>query len=325
MRNLIFVIAFAATSTSIGSVTAQVYPSRPITMIAPTGAGSSTDAIGRIVSEHMRGSLGRPVIIENVAGASGTLGVGRVARAKPDGYTLAIGNWGTHVLNGPMFVLDYDLQKDFEPVALVSNDALVIVARKALPAKTLREFIAWLKANPGKASQGTTGAGGFSTVLGVFFQKETDTRVNFVPYRGGLASAMLDLVAGQIDFMIDTAADALPQVRTGAVNAFAVTSKSRLPAAPDIPTVDEAGLPGFYALNWQAIFAPKGTPADIVAKLNSAVVLALADATVERRLTTIGQELFPIEQQTPKALGALQKAEIEKWWPIIKAANIKGE
>jgi tripartite-type tricarboxylate transporter receptor subunit TctC len=325
-RKFLHLTAGAAAQPAVSRIArAQTYPTRPITMVVPYGAGGPGDTIGRIVAEHFRGSLSQPVIIENVAGASGTIGVGRVARAKPDGYTLVLGNWATHVLNGPMFGLEYDLQKDFEPVALVSNDPLLIVAKKSLPAKDLKEFLAWLKANPGKASQGTTGAGGISTVLGLSFQKEADTRFNFVPYRGGLGSAMLDLVAGQIDFMIDTAANSLPQVRTGAIKAYAVTAKSRLPAAPDIPTVDEAGLSGFYALNWQAIFVPKGTPADVIAKLNGAVVAALADPTVQRRLATIGQEIFPRERQTPEALGALQKAEIEKWWPIIKAANIKGE
>jgi tripartite-type tricarboxylate transporter receptor subunit TctC len=324
MRNVI-AATLAVTLAGAGSAAGQVYPSRPITMVVPYGAGGSTDAIGRIVAEQMRVPLGQPVIIENVAGASGTLGVGRVAHATADGYTLVFSNWGTHVLNGPMFALGYDLQKDFEPVALVSNDSLTIVARKTLPAKDLQEFIAWLKANPGKATLGTTGAGGIATVLGIFFQKQTETRFNFVPYRGGLGAAMLDLVAGQIDFMIDNAATSLPQVRTGAIKAYATMANERSRFAPDIPTVDEAGLPGFYAVNWQAIFAPKGTRADVIAKLNAAVVTVLGDPAVRRRLATIGQELFPREQQTPEALGALQKAEIEKWWPIIKAANIKGE
>jgi tripartite-type tricarboxylate transporter receptor subunit TctC len=304
---------------------AQTYPSRPVTMLVPYGAGGATDTTGRIVAEGMRGPLGQPIIIENVVGASGTIGVGRVARTVPDGYTFVLGGFATHVLNGPMFALQYDLIRDFEAVSLISSEPLMIVARKTMPANNLQEFIAWLKANPDQGAQGTTGAGGVSTVGGLFFKKETGTRFRFVPYRGGLGPAMLDMVAGQIDFMIDFPTNSLPQLRAGAIKAYAVTSKSRLAAAPDVPTVDEAGLPGFYASNWLATFLPKGAPKNVIAKLNAAVVAALADQTVRRRLADFGQEIPPRNQQTPEALAALQKAEIEKWWPIIKAANIKGE
>jgi len=318
-------LAFALAVGASAIAWAQSYPSRPITLVVPFGAGGPADAIGRIVAEGMREPLGQPVIIENVAGASGTIGVGRVAAAPADGYTSVLGNWATHVLNGAMFALRYDLRSDFEPVALVSNDPLLIVARKSMPAKNLKEFIAWLKANPDQATQGTTGAGGISTVGGLFFRRATATQFRFVPYRGGLGPAMQDLVAGQIDFMIDTAANSLPQVRAGTIKAYALTATTRLAAAPDIPTVDEAGLPGLHALNWQAVFLPKGAPQDIVARLNGAIVSALADATVRRRLADIGQEIFAREQQTPHALADYQKAEIEKWWPIVKEANIKAE
>jgi tripartite-type tricarboxylate transporter receptor subunit TctC len=304
---------------------AQSYPTRPVTMVVAFGAGGPSDVIAHILAEGMRASLGQPVVIENFAGASGTIGVGRVARAAPDGYTLVLGNWATHVLNGPMFALQYDLIADFEPVALVSSDPLMIVGKKALPAKDLKEFVAWLKANPDQATQGTTGAGGISTVGGLFFQRETGTRFRFVPYRVGLAAAMQDLVGGQIDFMIDTAANSLPQVRAGTIKAFAVTSKTRLAAAPDITTVDEAGLPGLYALNWQAAFLPKNAPKEVVAKLNAAIASALADTSVRTRLAGIGQEILHRDQQTPEALAVFQKAEVEKWWPLIKAANIKAE
>jgi tripartite-type tricarboxylate transporter receptor subunit TctC len=236
-----------------------------------------------------------------------------------------LGNWATHVLNGPMFTLSYDLIKDFEPVALVCSDPLMIVGKNALPANDLEGFVAWLKANPEQATQGTTGAGGISTVGGLFFQRASGTRFRFVPYRVGLAAAMQDLVAGQIDFMIDTAANSLPQVRAGTIKAFAVTAKSRLPAAPEIPTVDEAGLPGLYALNWQAAFLPKNASKDVVAKLNAAIVAALTDPSVQTRLAGIGQQIFPREQRTPEVLADFQKAEVEKWWPIIKAANLKVE
>ena len=318
-------LAFALAIGANAIASAQSYPSRPITLVVPFGAGGPADAIGRIVAEGMREPLGQAVVVENVAGASGTIGVGRVAAAPAGGYTSVLGNWATHVLNGAMFPLRYDLVADFEPVALVSSDPLLIVARKSMPANDLREFIAWLKANPDQATQGTTGAGGISTVGGLFFRRATGTQFRFVPYRGGLGPAMQDLVAGQIDFMIDTAANSLPQVRAGTIKAYALTANSRLAAAPDIPTVDEAGLPSFHALNWQAVFLPKGTPKDIVTRLNSAIMTALADATVRRRLADIGQEIFPREQQTPHALAAYQEAEIEKWWPIVKEANIKAE
>src|SRR5919197_3320401 len=325
MRIQFFAAAFAMIAGSVGTVSAQTYPSRPISMVVPYGPGGPADTIGRIVAEAMRATLGQPVVIENVAGASGTLGLGRVADAPADGYTLVLGNWATHVLNGAMFALRYDPVRDFAPVSLVSSDPLLIVARTTMPADDLQNFVAWLKANPDRATQGTTGAGGISTVGGLFFRRATGTQFRFVPYRGGLGPAMQDLVAGQIDFMIDTAANSLPQVRAGTIKAYAVTAKSRLPAAPDIPTVDEAGLAGLYALNWQAVFVPRGTPTDVVTRLNSAVVAALADAAVRRRLADIGQEIFPREQQMPQALATYQKAEIEKWWPIVKEANIKAE
>jgi len=309
----------------MATASAQTYPSRPITLVVPFGAGGPADTIGRIVAEGMRAAIGQPVIVENVAGASGTIGVGRVAGAAADGHMAVLGNWATHVLNGALFTARYDLVADFEPVSLVSSDSLLIVARKTMPANDLNAFVAWLKENPNQATQGTTGAGGVSTVGGLFFRKATGTQFRFVPYRGGLGPAMQDLVAGQIDFMIDTTANSLPQVRAGTIKAYAVMAKSRLPAAPEIPTVDEAGLPGLYALNWQAMFVPKGTPEDVVAKLNAALTTALADATVRRRLADIGQEIFPRAQQTPDALAAWQKAEIEKWWPIVKEANIKTE
>jgi tripartite-type tricarboxylate transporter receptor subunit TctC len=307
-----------------GPAAAQTYPSRPITMIVPFPAGGSSDPIGRIMAEGMKGPLGQAVIVENVAGASGNLGAARVARAAPDGYTLIMGSWPTHVLNAAIFSLSHDPLADFVPVSLVATQPLVILAKKDLPASNLAEFIAWLKANPGKAMQGTAGIGGASHVVGVFFQNTTGTRFQPVPYRGS-APAMQDLISGQIDLMVDLAASAAPQVRAGTVKAFAVTSKTRLAATPDVPTVDEAGLPGFYVNSWHAIWAPKGTPKDIVAKLNAAAVTALADPAVRARLASVGQDIFPSEQQTPEALGTYQKAEIEKWWPIIKAANIKAE
>jgi len=303
---------------------AQTYPSRPITMVVGFQAGGPTDTTARVVAERMRVSLGQTVIIENVAGASGSIAAGRVARAPPDGYVISFGSATTHVFNGAVYALPYDVLKDFEPVSLVASDPMMMVATKAMPAKDLKELIAWLKANPNQASQGTSGAGSTLHLAGVLFQKETGTRFQFVPYRGS-APAMQDLVAGQIDLMIDLASSSLPQVRAGATKAHAVLAKRRLPSAPDIPTVDEAGVPGLYVSAWFALFAPKGTPANVIGRLNTAVVEALADTNVRARLADLGQQIFPREQQTPEMLRAYQSAEIEKWWPIIKAAGIKPE
>ena len=303
---------------------AQAYPSRPITIVEPFAAGGPLDTIGRIMAERMRVSLGQPVVIENVAGASGTLALGRVARAAPDGYTISHGSTPTHVFNGAVFKLPFDIEDDFQPISPIASAPLLIVAKKAAAANDLKEFIAWLKANPHKASQGTGGVAATSHIAGIFFQQISGTRFTQVPYRGA-GPAMQDLVAGQIDLMIDPAANTLPQVRAGRIKALAVTAGRRLTAAPDIPTVDEAGLPEFYVENWQGFFAPKGTPATVVATLNAAVVDALADPAVRARLIDLGQEIFPREQQTPEALAAMHRAGIEKWWPIIKAAGIKPE
>lgn len=324
MRHLLFAAAAVVVLDAAGPVAAQVYPSRPITMVVPYSPGGPTDTIGRIIVERMRLSLGQPVIIENVGGAGGSIGVGRVARATPDGYTLSLGNSSSHVFNGALYTLSYDLVADFEPIALLSTQPALFVAKKTLPPNTLTEFIAWLKANPDKATQGIPGSGTTGQFWGVSFQRQTGVRFQFVPYRGA-GPAMQDLVAEQIDFMIDTPSTSLAHVRGGAIKAYAVAAKRRLDAAPDIPTVEEAGLPGFDFSFWQGLWAPKGTPKDIIGKLNAAVRDALADPTVRQRLADLGQEIPPPDRQSPEALSAYHKAEIEKWWPVVKAANVKIE
>jgi tripartite-type tricarboxylate transporter receptor subunit TctC len=312
--------AFASDSRSVG---AQVYPVRPVTIVVPFTPGGPADFLGRMVGERFR-SLGQPVLIENVAGANGSIGVARVARAAPDGYTLVIGIWNTHVANGAVYSLPYDVQKDFEPVAMLSNIASLLVARKTIPANDLKGFITWLKANHGKASEGHVGIGSVGHLGGILLQSMTGTQFQQVPYRGS-APVMQDLVAGQIDFGIESAVTSLPQFRSGSIKAFAVTGKSRITSAMEIPTVDEAGLPGLHISAWFALFAPKGTPRDIVGTLNAEVRKLLADPTARQRLIELGQDIPTPDQQTPEALAAIQKAEIEKWWPIIKAANIKVE
>ena len=293
-------------------------------MIVPLATGGSTDVIGRIVAEGMRATLGQPVIVENVTGAGGTLGVGRVARAAPDGYTISLGQWGTNMANGAIYPLQYDIIGDFEPVALIANQPFLVDSKKDLPVKDLRELIAWLKANPDKATEGNSGLGTPSHVAGILLQNTLGIKWQMVPYRSAGLS-MQDLIAGQIDILLDTPAVSLPQVNAGTIKAYAVTAKSRLAVAPGIPTVDEAGLPGFYFSFWHAIWVPKNTPKPIIAKLNAAVVNALADPGVRKRLTDIAQDIYPPEQLTPEALGAFHRAEAEKWWPIIKAAGIKAE
>ena len=302
---------------------AQEYPSRPITMVVPFPAGGPLDSVARIMAERMRVALGQPVVIDNVGGASGTVGIARVIRATPDGYTIVAGGLPTNVLNGAVMALPYD-PLDIQPISLTIRAPLLVVARKSMPANDLKELITWLKANPDKASQGTGGIGATSHIAGVFFQQLSGTRFTLVPYRGA-GPAMQDLLSEQIDMMIDPASGTLPQVRAGKIKAYAVTDDHRLAAAPDIPTAAEAGLPGFEIVNWQGFFAPKGTPSAVVERLNAAIVETMADPGVRSRLMDLGQEIFPREQQTPAALGAINKADIEKWWPIIKAAGVRSE
>ena len=315
-------IAALATLSAVGAAAAQPYPNRPITLVVPLSTGGSTDVIGRLMGEAMRQHLGQPVIVENTSGAGGTIGVGRVARAAPDGYTILIGQWGTNVASGAIYPLPFDLEKDFAPIALIATQPFLIVGKKETPAGNLTEFISYLKANANKISQGNSGIGTPSHVAGLLFQKAIGAKFTMVPYRGA-GQSMQDLVAGTTDLGLDTPAVSLPQVRGGNIKAFAVANDRRLATAPDIPTTDEAGLPGFYFTFWHALWAPKGTPKEIIAKLNEAAVNALEDPGIRQKLADLSNEVFPREQLTPEALAAYHHAEIEKWWPIIKAADIK--
>jgi tripartite-type tricarboxylate transporter receptor subunit TctC len=308
-----------------GGAQADNFPSRPISIVVPFPAGGPSDTLARILADRMKVSLGQSVIVENPTGAGGTIGTGRVARSAPDGYTTILGHWQTHVINGATFsALPFDVVKDFEPVSLVADNPVSFVGNAALPPKNLTELIAWLKANPGKATVGIGGVGGGGDVVGSYFQKNTGTSFTFVPYRGA-APMIQDLIATQIDLTFTQIASAVVQIRAGKLKAYGVMAKTRWAAVPDTPTFDEVGVTGLHASFWHGLWAPKGTPKDVVAKLNAALVDALADPVVRQRFADVGQEPWPRSHQTPEALAAQQKAEIEKWWPIVKAANIKAE
>jgi tripartite-type tricarboxylate transporter receptor subunit TctC len=316
------VIAIALTLAA-GIASAQApYPSRAITIVSPFPPGGSTDAVARIMAQRMAPVLGQSVIVENVGGAGGSIGVGRIARAAPDGYTIDIGQWDTHVGNGVVYALTYDLRRDFEPIGLLSINPQLMVARKSLPADDLKGLVGWMKANPGKATFANQLAA--AQTAGVLLQQLTGTSVLFVPYRGG-GPAMQDLIAGHIDLLVIQAAAAMPLVRAGTIKAFANLSPTRSAAVPDIPTADEAGVPGLHLSGWFGFFAPRGTPKDVIAKLNAAMVQALADPAVRARFTDLGLDVASREQQTPEGLAAFHRAETDKWWPIIKAAGIKAE
>jgi len=325
LRGSIYVaLVIAALTVAASAASAQVYPSRPITIVVPFPAGGSIDTVARVVAEGMKASLGQPVIVENVTGAGGSIGAGRVAHAAPDGYTLSIGNLSTHVINGATYALDYDVVADFEPVSLLTTEPMMVAARKTLPARDLKELVAWLKANPDKASAAVGGIGDITQIADTLFQQETGTRFQLVPYRGTVL-ALNDVMSGRVDLVLMQASSLLPQVSARSIKAYAVMAPKRLGAASDIPTIDEAGLPGFYVPYWFGMWAPKDTPKPVISRLNAAVEDALANEAVGERLTELGREVVSRDRQTPAALAAQQRVEIEKWWPIIKAAGIKAQ
>jgi len=301
---------------------AENYPSRPITVIVPFAAGGPSDAMMRILGEHMKTTLGEAILVENVTGAGGSIGVGRAVRSPPDGYTLSFGHLGTHVANGAVYKLGYDLVADLEPVVLLPSNPMVVVSKNAVPAKSLDELLAWLRSRPTPAAAGTAGAGSGSHIAGLYFESVAGIKLQYVPYRG-TAPAMNDLVAGQIDLIVDQTSNSINQIRAGTIRAYAVTDSKRVEQAPDIPTTDEAGLSGFHMTLWSGLWAPKSTPKEIVARLNAAAVDALNDSSVRKQLENLGLQMPPQDQLTPEALGTWQKAEIAKWWPMIKAANVK--
>jgi tripartite-type tricarboxylate transporter receptor subunit TctC len=322
MKKFWTAVAVVASSLIVAHANAQTFPLKPITIIVPFAAGGPSDVLSRTIGERMHATLNQTVVIENVTGAAGTIGVARAARSPADGYTISMGHLGTHVVNGAIYPLTFDLVDDLDPVAMLGANPMMIVSKNAIPATSLKELIDWVKANQNRATFGTAGVGSGAHFSGVYFQSLIGTHAQYVPYRG-TAPALQDLVAGQIDIIVDQASNSLPQVQSGTIRAYAVTDTRRVSAAPNIPTVDEAGLPGFHVSLWSGFWVPKGTPRDVVAKLNEAVRAAFADPSVKKRYAELGLEFPAAAQQTPEALRAHQKAEVGKWWPVIKAANVK--
>jgi tripartite-type tricarboxylate transporter receptor subunit TctC len=320
MRKLVLAVLAALAFGS--AAIAQGFPSRSITIIVPFSAGGPSDAMARILAERMKVTLGEQVLVENVTGAGGSVGVGRAVRSAADGYTISFGHLGTHVANGAVYKLGYDLVTDLEPVALLPSNPMIIVSKNAVPANSLKEFLAWLKAQPTPPTAGTAGAGSGSHIAGLYFENIAGVKLQYVPYRG-TGPAMNDLVAGQIDLIFDQTSNSIGQVRAGNIRAYAITESKRVESAADIPTVDEAGLPGFHMTLWSGLWVPKGTPKEVVAKLNAATIDALNDPAVRKQLENLGLQMPPKDKLAPEALGAWQKAEIAKWWPMIKAANVK--
>ena len=314
--------AFVTLAAFSGSARAENFPIHPITVVVPFSAGGPSDAMTRILAERMKTTLGEAILVENTTGAGGSIGVGRVVHSAPDGYTIGFGHLGTHVANGAIYKLGYDLVTDLEPVVLLPSNPMIIVSKNAVPAKSLNELLAWLKSRPEPATAGTAGAGSGSHIAGLAFEAASGVKLQYVPYRG-TGPAMNDLVAGQIDLIVDQLSNSINQVRAGTIRGYAVTDAKRAEQASDIATTDEAGLPGFHMTLWSGLWVPKGTPREIVTKLNAAAVDALNDPGVRHQLENLGLQMPPGDRLTPEALGDWQKAEIAKWWPVIKAANVK--
>ena len=324
MKALFVVCAFSITLGISSSGMAQPWPSRSISIVVPFSAGGPTDTLARIMSEPMRRFLGQTVVVDNVTGAGGTIGVGRVVRSPPDGYTVSIGHWGTHVVNGAYYKLNYDLMKDLEPVGMFADNPQIVVSNNGVPAKDLKELVTWIKGNPDKVKFATGGIGGASHIAGIYFMNRVGVKTEYIAYRGG-APAMQALLAGEVNVYLTQVASAVPQTRPGKIRAYMVTSKNRQAAAPEIPSADEAGMPGLYTAVWHALWVPKGTPKDVNMKLNAAMVEAMSDPLVRKRFIDLGQEIPSREGMTQQALAKHQKAEIDKWWPLMKEAGIKAE
>jgi tripartite-type tricarboxylate transporter receptor subunit TctC len=318
------VLLIAMTFALSPNAFSQAYPAKPITIVVPFSAGGPTDTLARIMSDRLRKALGQPILVDNTTGAGGSIGTGKVARAAPDGYLVSIGHWGTHVVNGVYYSLPFNVLTDFEPVAMIATNPQVIISKLGVPANNLKELVAWIRANQGKVLMGTGGVGGASHMAAIYFGNAIGTKFNYVAYRGG-APALQALFAGEIDVYVTQVGNIANHIKAGKVRAYAVTAPARQAATPDVPTVDEAGVPGLHTAIWHGIWLPKGTPRDVVMKLNGAIVETLADPTVSKRFLELGQEIPPRDQQTPEALLAHHKAEIDKWWPMIKAAGLKAE
>lgn len=324
MRKAVWIVVAALLSVTAVARAADTFPSHPVTIIVPFAAGGPSDAMARILAERMKFSLGQSVVIENVTGAGGSIGVGRAAHSPPDGYTISFGHLGTHVCNGAIYKLNYDLVEDLAPVVLLPSNPMIVVSRNEVPAKSLSELLAWLKTRPNPATAGTAGAGSGSHIAGLYFEQVAGVKLQYVPYRG-TAPALNDLIAGQIDVMVDQTSNSINQVRAGTIRAYAITQGRRLETAPDVPTVDEAGLPGFHMTLWSGLWVPKGTPREIVDRLNTAAVEALSDSAVRKQLENLGLQMPDQDRLTPEALGSWQRAEIGKWWPLIKAADVRAD
>lgn len=320
MKGLVAIVVFAL--VAVTGAWAQNYPTRPVIMIVPYPPGGLADAVGRPVADGMQGPLGQTVVIENVGGANGAIGSSRVARAAPDGHTLLLGIWNTHVAIAKLLKLEYDVVEDFAPIAFMTDAPLLLTVHKSVPVNTFKELVDWLKANPDKASSGSAGIGSPPHLLDEIVRKQTNTRFQTVHYRGA-GPIMQDLMGGQIHMAFINPATAAPHVRAGVIKALGVTSAQRMKILPDVPTMAEAGFPGGMEFSlWSGLFAPKGTRKEIIATVNRAVVASLADPKVRERLANQGIEIAAREKQTPESLAAIQQAEIKKWWPIIEAAGI---